>query len=251
MNHPHGTFCFAELHTSDIERDKRFYGDLLHWTAAAAPKTGSEYAVFQLEGRDVAGLRQTTGPRRWVPYISVASVDDVATRAVRHGAAVLTAPFDFADAARMAVLHDPAGGVVGLWEARERGGAQVIDEPGAMWWVELLTREVHVAKSFYTNVLGWRAVDTLKYGIRYSVFKLGDESVAGVLPIGSDWAAVSPYWQVLFATTDCDAHIRRAKELGGSIVFGPNDVPNAGRAAIVADPWGAIFTLMQPAVAGT
>ena len=250
MTDSHGSFCFAELHTANVEGAKRFYGDLLGWTTADSPADG--YTMFQVDGKDVAGLRRVEqSASRWIPFLSVPSADAVSAKALQLGAAVVTPAADTRNLARTAVLRDPAGGLLGLWEARDHQGAALLDEPGSLWWAELLTREVAVAKTFYSNLLGWRAVDTLKYGIRYSVFKAGDESLAGLLPIGADWGAVSPYWQVLFAVEDCDALVRRAKTAGGSLVFGPNDVPNAGRAAIVSDPHDAVFVLMQPLPGGS
>jgi uncharacterized protein len=246
---PHGSFCFAELHTADVDGAKRFYGDLLGWKTVESPVDG--YTLFQQDGKDVAGLRRVEqSASRWIPFLSVASADASSAKALQLGAAVLTAPTDTGDLARTAVLRDPAGGTIGLWEPRGHAGAALLDEPGALWWAELLTREVAVAKTFYSNLLNWRAIDTLKYGIRYSVFKLGDESLAGLLPIGADWGAVSPYWQILFAVDNCDARVDRAKKAGGSLVFGPNDVPNAGRAAIVSDPRDAVLVLMQPLPGG-
>ena len=250
MTDSHGSFCFAELHTANVEGAKRFYGDLLGWTTADSPADG--YTMFQVDGKDVAGLRRVEqSASRWIPFLSVPSADAVSAKALQLGAAVVTPAADTRNLARTAVLRDPAGGLLGLWEARDHQGAALLDEPGSLWWAELLTREVAVAKTFYSNLLGWRAVDTLKYGIRYSVFKAGDESLAGLLPIGADWGAVSPYWQVLFAVEDCDALVTRAKTAGGSLVFGPNDVPNAGRAAIVSDPHDAVFVLMQPLPGGS
>jgi predicted enzyme related to lactoylglutathione lyase len=246
---PHGSFCFAELHTADVEGAKRFYGDLLGWKAVDSPVDG--YTLFQLDGKDVAGLRRVEqSTSRWIPFLSVASADSTSAKALQLGAAVMRPAADTRDLARTAVLRDPAGGMLGLWEARGHAGAALLDEPGSLWWSELLTRDVAVAKTFYSNLLGWRAIDTLKYGIRYSVFKLGDESLAGLLPIGADWGAVSPYWQILFAVDNCDARVDRAKKAGGSLVFGPNDVPNAGRAAIVSDPRDAVLVLMQPLPGG-
>ena len=249
MTDQHGSFCFAELHTADVEGAKRFYGDLLGWTAVDSPAEG--YTLFQVDGKDVAGLRRVEqSASRWIPFLSVPSADAVSAKALQLGAAVVTPAADTHDLARTAVVRDPAGGLLGLWEARHHPGAAMLDEPGSLWWAELLTRDVAVAKTFYSNLLGWRAVDTLKYGIRYSVFKVGDESLAGLLPIGADWGAVSPYWQILFAVDDCDSLVERAKKSGGSLIFGPNDVPNAGRAAIVSDPRDAVFVLMQPLPGG-
>jgi predicted enzyme related to lactoylglutathione lyase len=244
VTHTHGSFCFAELHTSDVDGARRFYGELLGWTIADSNVAG--YTLFQLDGKDVAGLRRAEKETsRWIPFLAVPSADAATATAVRAGATVASPAADMAGLARTVVLRDPAGGIVGLWEAKGHAGAAVLDEPGSMWWAELLTRDVAVAKTFYSNVAGWRGIDTLKYGIRYSVFKLGDESMAGLLPIGADWGIVSAYWQVLFAVDNCDARVERAKKAGGSLVFGPNDVPNAGRAAIVSDPGGARFVLMQ------
>ena len=245
MTHPLNTFCLAELNTHDVEAAQRFYHAVLGWKTITVP-TDDGYLLFQLDGRDVAALRHAKGATRWVPYLSVTSADDTVARARQLRASVVAPPFDMNGFARKAVIQDPAGGVVGLWEPHGHQGAAVLDQPGSMWWAELLTRDVQGAKHFYASLLGWKPVDTLKYGIRYSVFKLGDEALAGLLPIGADWGPVSPYWQILFAVDHCDAAVERAKGAGGSLIFGPNDIPNAGRAAIIGDPGGAIFVVMQP-----
>ena len=246
MKHPTGTFCFAELHTSNPDAARRFYGAVLGWSAVETQRSGDASSLFQVEGKDVAGVRRSESANRWVPYVAVDSVDRTTAHALQLRASLVTAPFDIAGSARTSVIQDPVSGVIGLWQAHGHSGAAMLDEPGAMWWAELLTRDVPSAKTFYSELFGWHPVDTLKYGIRYSVFKLGEDSVAGLLPIGADWGPVSPYWQVLFAVDNCDAAVERARSAGGKLVFGPNDVPNAGRAAIVADPNRAVFTVMQP-----
>ena len=246
MNHPTHTFCFAELNTHDVEAAQRFYDAVLGWTTVATGGTDEAYRLFQRDGQPVAGLRLAKGATRWVPYLAVESADDTVSRARQLRASVVAPPFDLNGFARKAVIHDPAGGVVGLWEANGHTGAAMLDTPGSMWWAELVTRDFQGAKNFYSALLGWKPVDTLRYGIRYSVFKLGEDAVAGLLPIGADWGPVSPYWQVLFAVDNCDTAVERAKTAGGSLIFGPNDIPNAGRAAIIGDPGGAIFVAMQP-----
>jgi predicted enzyme related to lactoylglutathione lyase len=242
MSHPHGSFCFAELHARDVDAAKAFYAAVLGWSTAEAPGSSGAYSFFRLDGRTVAGLRRADGPSRWIPYLAVESVNRTTARAQELHASIVNAPFEMAGIARLAVINDPAGGIVGLWEAQGHDGADVLDETGSMWWAELVTRDVLGAKNFYSGLLDWRPVDTLKYG----VFKRGDESVAGILPIGSDWGPVSPYWQVLVAVDDCDGRVERAKSAGGSLIYGPNDIPNAGRAAVLGDPRNAIFVVMQP-----
>lgn len=245
MTHPTRTFCFAELNTHDVAQAQRFYNAVFGWTTEPLAEDGG-YLVFQRDGRDVAGLRLGKGATRWVPYLCVESADETTLQARDLRASVIAPPFELPGVARKAVIHDPAGGVVGLWEPRGHPGAAVLDEPGSLWWAELVTRDVQGAKKFYGDLFGWKAIDTLKYGIRYTVFKLGETPVAGILPIGADWGPVSPYWQVLFAVDGCDAAVDRANAAGGSPVFGPNDIPNAGRAAVMTDPSGAMFVVMEP-----
>lgn len=246
MPHAPGSFCFAELHAHDVGQATEFYKAVLGWAVVDAPGTGGAYLLFRRDGKDVAALKRAQGPTRWIPYIAVSSVDEATMRAQELRAGLVAAPADLPGLARTAIINDPAGGVVGLWEARGHDGAAVLDQPGSIWWAELLTRDFASAKSFYAALLGWRAVDTLKYGIRYSVFKQGEASIAGLLPIGADWGPMGHYWQILFAVDDCDARVERVRNAGGSLVFGPRDIPNAGRAAVVADSQHAQFVVMQP-----
>ncbi len=55
-------------------------------------------------------------------------------------------------------------------------------------------------------------------------------------------------WCPYFSVADCDAAVERAKKLGGKVHVGPHDIPNIGRFAILADPQGATFAMMKPAM---
>lgn len=201
-------FCFAELHTADMELGKGFYSAVLGWEAVDSPTVG-EYAYFRLNQDrleagttyDVAGLRRTEGPHRWVAYVSVESVDHTTERAHQLGAVVVTAPCDTPGLARTCVLADLEGTEFGLWEARSRHGADVQDQTGSTLWIELMARDVAAARRFYTSLFGWAIVDTLKYGPPYTIFKGGDISVGGAMQFGPDWG-VRPHWQVYFAVDD-------------------------------------------------
>ena len=246
--HPAGTFCFAELNTPDLERAKRFYGELLGWTAFDVPSAAGGYSLMRLGAQDVAGLHRTAqGPQSWLQYISVESADRTGARAEELGARVRTAPFDVPGVGRVAVLEDPAGGTVALWEAKGHTGARLIEEPGTMWWNKLLVHDAAAARHFYCDLFGWTTTETRVPNGPYTIFKVGEQSVAGLMTIGRDWGAVTPHWQVFFAVRDCDASIAQARALGGSLVFGPQEVPKAGRFAVLADSGSAPFAIMCPA----
>src|SRR5688572_10535128 len=99
MHHPFATFCYAELHTADVDAAARFYGDLFGWTAVPASTSSDEggsalrdppYFLFQLNGQDVIGMRRTAGPQRLLGYLNVASVDATAARVQTLGGRIET-----------------------------------------------------------------------------------------------------------------------------------------------------------------
>jgi predicted enzyme related to lactoylglutathione lyase len=58
-------------------------------------------------------------------------------------------------------------------------------------------------------------------------------------------AEVPDSWLVYFGTPDVDADVRKATDLGASVIAGPTDIPGTGRFAVLIDPQGAAFALFQ------
>jgi len=246
MEHPHGTFCFAELHTPDVDGAMRFYGQVFGWKAAAVPGAGG-YILCRRDGKDVVAIRRVGGPARWVPHVRVVSVDETAARARQLGAAIVVPPFDTAGIARTCVIEDKDGAAFGLWEGRGHSGADVQDAAGTMWWVELVARDVVKSRELYTSLFGWTFDTTDKYGPftqSYHVFRIDKTGVAGALQYEPDWG-VTQRWQSLFAIDDWKETVRGAASLGGHLGFW-RDVPNTGRLGNITDPAGALFCVMQP-----
>ena len=242
MNHPRHSFCFAELETYEVGLSTQQYGELFGWeVVGAAPG----YSLFLAGGKVVAALRFTGGEHRWIPYVSVESVDEV-KRALPLGATIETAAFDTPGIARTCVLRDPEGAAFGLWEGRGRSGADVQNEPGTMWWVELMARDVKTARSFYVEMFGWTFEETLKFDPDepYTIFRIGEESVAGAAQYDPAWGYTS-HWRILFAVDEWDAALARLAKAGGEVVFW-RDVPHAGRFGIVIDPGEAELAFMKP-----
>jgi predicted enzyme related to lactoylglutathione lyase len=243
---PYGSFCFADLNTRNAAGAAQFYGAILGWRVADAPEARGTYSLFQSDGKTVAGLRHAHPiPAGWVCYLAVESADATAARARELGASVLAPPADVPGLARTCVLQDPEGAQFGLWEARGSRGADAQDTHASMWWVELLARDVVAARKFYTSLFPWSVRETLTYGpASYTVFTIGEMSVAGAAQFGPDWD-VTPRWQVYFSVPDYEAVAARAATLGGTIDF-QRDVPAAGRLGIMRDPERALFAVMRP-----
>jgi predicted enzyme related to lactoylglutathione lyase len=245
--HPAGTFCFPELNTRDMDGAKRFYGRLLGWTWLDVPSAAGAYSLLRVEGKDVAGLHLSDrGAPSWLCYVAVDSSDRVAARAAELGAQVLAAPFDVPGVGRMAFIEDPAQARFALWEARGMIGATLRDQPGVPSWYELVTHDLGRATRFYSDLFGWSAVERAVEGVGpYTVARIGETSVAGLMSIREDWGLVTPRWQPYFSVEDCGYVAQEAAALKGRVIAGPVDVPEVGRFAILADPCDAVFAIFQ------
>ncbi len=246
-SHPAGTFCFPELNTRDMDGAKRFYGRLLEWTWFDVPSAAGGYSLMRVGGKDVAGLhRSDRGEPSWLCYVAVASADRVAARAVELGGTALAAPFDVPGVGRMALVEDPAQARFGLWEARGMIGTTLEDRPGAPCWYELITHDLPRATRFCGDLFGWTAVERTIDGVGpYTVARVGERSVAGLMSIRKEWGQVLPRWQVYFSVEDCGRAAQQAAALRGRVIAGPVGVPEIGRFALLADPSDAVFGVFQ------
>jgi uncharacterized protein len=249
MNHPHGTFCFAELHTTDVARSAAFYGELFGWTAVPV-QDNPGYFLFQLHGQDVIAMRRTSGPQRLLGFVNVASVDTVAAQAQTLGGRIETPPFDTPGIARTAVVADREQALFGVWESRGHGGAAVQDRTATMSWLERLSFDPGDARDYYSSLFGWNVTFTHRYakpgatGEGLTIFRIDQSGVGSMFKGERDWG-IPPRWTVYFAIDDWNETIRRVDKGGGELVFW-HDVPNAGRIGVVNDSAGAAFIVMRP-----
>jgi predicted enzyme related to lactoylglutathione lyase len=239
-----GSFCTAVLRTRSSERALAFYGAIVGWTAQEVPGTPG-HRLLQFGGKTVASLHQIAeGRDLWVPHVSVDSIERTTAGAISLGATLVDSA-DVPGLARLATLRDPEGAVFGLWQPAPHQGAQLTDAVGSVWWIEVLTNDAAVGREFYGRLFGWATVDTsFEPFATYTVFKRGDVQEGGMLQIGHDFG-VLPRWNPIFAVSDCDATLERAKRLGGSTEF-VHTVPKHGRIGSLNDPGGAVFVIRGP-----
>jgi uncharacterized protein len=250
--HAPGTPSWVDLASPDLVVSARFYGGLFGWeTASRGPAylTGG-YLTFQVEGRDVAGLAPLGASEEspaWTMHVAVRDVDEVEAVVVSNGGATLVAPADVRDEGRTALFADPTGAVFGVWEARNHAGADLVGVPGSMCWGQLASRNIDASKRFYGAVFGWRSLTSPYETSTYTRFRLDGREVAGMVEMDRSWPRGLPsHWMPYFAVDDCDAVAALATELGGDVPVEPYDMESIGRAAVLGDPHGAVFTVLTP-----
>jgi predicted enzyme related to lactoylglutathione lyase len=249
--------CWADLGTTDVAGARRFYSELLGWTLDDLPMEGSgTYVLGRLRGRSVAafyelspqGREQKVSPG-WLSYFAVKDVDARAAQARKLGAKVVSEPFDLMDAGRRAVLQDPTGATFGLWEGTRHAGAGIMNEPGALTWTELQTTDEARALAFYSALLGWTAKpEQMAPEFKYTSFLAGGKATCGMMPMPRTMPRHVPsFWMVYFSVADSDATAAAAQRTGGKQHASPQDIPGVGRFAVLADPRGASFSILQSA----
>lgn len=243
-----GTFCWADLATTDQDGAKAFYGQLFGWEAEDMPVgDGAVYSMMRRDGKNVAAIatqpqqqRDAGAPPAWQSYVSVESADATASRASELGATVHAGPFDVLEAGRMAVIQDPQGAFFLLWQPRNHFGAALVNAPGALAWNELGSPDHDASAAFYRDLFGWETSEFETSPDPYLIVSNGGHGNGGIRPAIPP--GTPPYWLVYFGIDAIDDGLAKVEQLGGTKLAGPVDIQIA-RIGIVQDPQGAVFAL--------
>ncbi len=117
------TFCWHEVYTNDVPATIDFYMKALDWETTSMPMGElGEYHMLKANGQNVCGVfsLQAVGdphvPPHWSTYIAVEDVDARLAKCVALGATTLMGPMDVETVGRMALICDPQGAHVWLFQ---------------------------------------------------------------------------------------------------------------------------------------
>ncbi|GAA1981878.1 VOC family protein [Kitasatospora viridis] len=246
----HGTPCWVSLLVHDLERAEAFYGPLLDWSFTPGSAEPGGYLEASLHGARVAGIglapERPDLPTEWTTYFAVDSTDAASARVRDCGGTVAVGPLQSDRAGRLAIAADLTGAFFGLWEGEEHLGWEVVGEPGAPVWSELLTNDEPLAAAFYGSVFQRQVVEAdpsaVARGEEDATLRVEGHRVAGLRQT-TDLRDGPPRWRIYFAVTDVDLTVRQCRALGGSVLVEPHDTPY-GRVARLADPEGGRFSVV-------
>ncbi|WP_329426565.1 VOC family protein [Streptomyces sp. NBC_01268] len=247
-----GSPDWLDLGSPDTTAAATFYGRVFGWDfVSAGPDTGG-YGFFQQDGKTVAALGPLTqegASSAWTVYFETPDADATARAAEQNGGTVRMAPTDVMEAGRTAALTDPGGAEFAVWQPNAVKGLERTSENHTLLWAELHVDDPEAVLGFYRGLFGWRWAEMEAPGMTYRVISTAagdqqDASFGGAAPLqpGADKARWIPY----FATADADVVSASVQESGGSVLMPPADVPDVGRIAWLADPFGAPFAVLKP-----
>lgn len=251
-SYAHGTPSWIDLATTDVAAAREFYGGLFGWVFEENPTDVGEPYVMASKGEHAAAGMMTQAaeqremglPPLWNSYVSVDDIVATTAKVEGAGGKVMAPPFDVMDAGKMAVIVDPTGAVISLWQAVNHIGAGVVNEHGAFSWNELVSPDVPAAAAFYGEVFGW-GVDEMDMGEMgsYFVFTIDGEGIAGGM--APPMEGMPAHWGVYFQVDDIEATVAAATAAGATVMNPPTASP-AGTLAHLADPQGGMFAVIQP-----
>ena len=248
--HPVGSFGWLELATSEPSAAAGFYAGLMGWGFKGTP--GETLLAVMSGGKVVCGVGSTLpteGMPAWTLFVNVRDMAATAAQAVALGGTVAVEAMDHLGA-RLAVVRDPHGASVGLWQAGDFGGLEVNNEPGAMMWAEYCSRTPDASLEFYRGLFGWEG-DADQHNKKYTLLRnprietdaVEAGYVGGMVEMDETWDANVPHHWIPYLEVDSlNASLARFKELGGDQVTPEMKIPE-GRFVVAKDPQGAVFIL--------
>jgi predicted enzyme related to lactoylglutathione lyase len=181
----------------------------------------------------------------WTSYVSVTDLDAALARVKAEGGKVLEAVKDVPTVGRMVQVADPTGASFHLYQGAQPDAPDGPWQAGTFHWNELHTADPGRALAFYQNALGYSASDMdLGPAGTYHVLAHSGAMRAGILKAQGDAPTM---WLPYVAVDDADAASARAARLGGKVLSPPENIPDIGRFAVLADGEGAVFAVIRPA----
>jgi len=116
-----GEFCWTELATPNVQAAKDFYGKVFGWEFSEQDMGNDMmYTMISTKGKQFGGMwaipKDKEIPPHWMSYILVKNIDESLEEVQKHGANVVRPAMNAGDYGRYAVITDPTGAHVALWQ---------------------------------------------------------------------------------------------------------------------------------------
>lgn len=231
-----------------------FYGEVFSWWTEDL-STAEEASKLLLSDAGVVGavLKRRHRPGhppsgRWLPMLEADRPTELLRRAVDLGATEVMSPLPLHGLGEVGLLRDPQGAMLAIGRSdpdRPRG-----EHVPHFLWHELITSEPTEAARFYRSLVGLEA-ENRRTGSRLSYQVLTDRDVpqAGLVEsrTGLHRPRHNAMWLSHIEHDHPDDVVERTRRLRGQVRFGPSGSSTLGRFALLVDPLGAVFGLIQTA----
>ncbi len=247
-HHP-GKVIWVDLVTPDLDAAKSFYGGLFGWTFRDVSTADKDYAVALLDGRPVGGLFHRAIPAgghrqpAWLTFIAVRHVDKAERAVLAHGGKVLSQPRTYSQRGRQAIFADPQGAVFAVLQSSSGDPADVLAAPGEWIWSSLITSDPDADAAFYQTLFGYEVFEMTT--ANHLLLATDGYARASANPLPADSLDRHSHWLNFVRVVNAKDAAAKAVALGGHVLVEPHPDRHGGMIAVVADPSGAPFGLLE------
>jgi len=252
QEHHVGKNIFVELITPNLAAAKQFYAGLFGWTFSEIQADGIQYAEAFLEGHRVAGLIHRDLPANehrkpsWLSFFAVRDVDAAKKVALQNAAKVLFEPHSIPDRGREAVFSDPQGAVFAVLASSSGDPSDALAAPGEWIWSSLITSDPDAAAAFYQKLFDYDVFELpASEGAQHLLLSSEHYARASVNTLPAKRPNAHPHWINYVRVEDAVKMTEKVVALGGRILVEPRIDRHGGKVALVADPLGALFGLLE------
>jgi predicted enzyme related to lactoylglutathione lyase len=250
-HHP-GKVVWADLVTPDVPAAKAFYSGLFGWTFEDISTGPRDYSVAMAGSDPVAGIIETESHQgavrhpNWLTFISVNDVGRAQKVVLAHGGKVLSSPRNYPRRGRQEVFADPQGAVFAVLQSSSGDPHDELADPGEWIWSSLLSRDVETEAAFYQNIFGYEVFDPADdEGSTHLVLATGNYARASANALPEEAHGVPAHWLNFVRVLNVKDTAAKAQSLGGRVLVQPHSDRHGGMTAVVADPAGAPFGLLE------
>jgi predicted enzyme related to lactoylglutathione lyase len=249
--HHAGKIIWVDLVTPNLAGAEKFYSGLFGWSFQELHSGSKNYAVAMFEGRPVAGIFEGVAPAgaqrqsSWLSFIA-GDVDAAKNITVAQGGKVLSEPHAYARRGRQAVFADPQGAVFAVLASSSGDPPDVLAAPGEWIWSSLIATDPGADAAFYQTLFGYDVFDAGgDDGAEHLILSTDEYARASVNAMPEAGPHHHPHWLNFVRVLDTVQMSAKASALGGRVLVEPRVDRHGGRVAVVADPSGAPFGLLE------
>jgi predicted enzyme related to lactoylglutathione lyase len=252
-----GQFLWHELLTTDPAAGAGFYSKVFGWNAR--PWEGDADYTMLTHGNGPVGGARVVGRDpladkvglHWLTYVGVPDLSAaLAAVEAKGGRVIHPATGLSSDGGRYAVIADPQGATIGLYEpgaGMSSGNSAAV--PGPIAWHELTAEDPEAGLRFYKEIFGWEVLGTHDMGGdvgTYYLFGIGTTQMGGAFKRGRDAASTRPRWLIYAHVPGITAAVASVLAAGGKLLNGPHQVPGGNWVAQLTDSHGVYLAMHGP-----
>jgi uncharacterized protein len=243
-------FIWHDLMTPDMDGAQAFYSKVIGWDIVDGGMPDGNYRVCNVGTDGVAGIMgfrpedDTSIPPFWSGYIHTPDVGKAAQQAVKLGGKIFKEPQIVPNVVEFAILLDPSGAMFNIMRPIPQGDARKFapGTPGTMGWNELLSGDWKQAWEFYHAMFGWEKYQAVEMGPMgtYQTFGLDNNSFGGMMNKRAEMPRA--FWNYYWNVASCEDTVKKLQAAGGTVKFGPMQVPGGSWIVNASDTQGGMFS---------